>query len=188
MHCAEHVKDEAMNTPKISTMKDGLEEAVTLYSPLTPVDIAHKMLDLIGKGEDAQAVDGLIGSGHEERLKLYFEEKPDLLAFDATLAPDGTGTIIKGLFDDTLLTRSERKLHAGCFFVFALIFFIIGVVSFTHGDIFDGVIAVLGSGGILMIWRSILRDPKSITRIPGGRLKILAFLEKHLQAAPYKQE
>ena len=158
---------------------------VTLYSPFSPVEIAYKMRDLIGEGTAAKSVNGLIGNGNEQYFSLYFEDQPDVMQFKAQLEPDDSGTVIKGEYQGALLTHDERKVMVGCFGLFALIFLIVAAVGIyrqTYFEVFGG---ILGAIIVALIGRKTLLDPKSRSRVPGGRQKILVFLEQHLHIVAY---
>lgn len=153
---------------------------VIFYSPFTPLEIAHKMRDLIGQGKAAKSVDGFIGNGNEQHFSLYFEDQPDVLQFKASLEPDGNGTIIKGEFKAALMTRYERKVMVGCFVPFVSIFLIMAVTSLRESDYFFGLGGMLAAMSMVFLCWKLLRDPKAFSRIPAGRQKILAFLEQNL--------
>ena len=138
------------------------------------------MRDLIGQGTGAKSVNGLIGNGNEQYFSLYFEDQPDVMQFKVQLEPDGSGTIVNGEFHGTLLTHYERKVMIGCFGLFALIFLIVAATGIYRQIYFVMFGGIFGATIVALIGRKTLLDPKFRRRVPGGRQKILAFLEQHL--------
>ena len=158
-------------------------ERLLFHSRLPPVALAHKMLALIGKDENAQAVEGVIGNGNEQEISLFVKRGGGMptTEFEARLEAEGSGTRIEG--------KIGAPLGFGCFTIFsvgmALSSLGLGLnYILSDGDpfgafmfIFVGIILLTAFSGI--VW-------KAKKEAAGDRAKILNFIQTHLEIVAHE--
>ena len=153
-------------------------EPLLLHSRLPPVALAHKMLALIGKGENAQAVEGVIGNGNEQEISLFVKrgDGAPMTEFDARLEAEGSGTRIEG--------KIGAPFGFGCFTIFAvglvLSSFGLGLhFMLSEGDPFRAFMFIFV--GIILLTAFLGTLWKGKKEAAGDRAKILNFIHTHLE-------
>lgn len=154
-------------------------ERLLFHSRLPPVALAHKILDLIGKSDNARAAEGVIGNGNEQKMSLYVKraEAMPITEFAATLHPEGSGTRIEGRIGASLSFTSLKIL----FFGLGLLGFIIALYDIISGPVSGRIIFMIVP---IFLWThlfDVMRQAKSDA--PGDRQKILDFIHAHLELA-----
>lgn len=159
----------------------GDTKAIILRSPLTPMEIAYKMRDLIGDREGGASDGELTGRGSEQEMQLYQAGKFHNDGFRAKLVSDDEGTIIRGTFGK-VIGPFERKViygFAGCISV-ALI--LAGIMLMSHGRPANSIFFFVPTIVMWVLLRQAMQKLEAQPPSPRTRKKIINFLRNHLNA------